>query len=79
VQVALQAVPVFGTLHCMTACTSGGTLLSKFVLTSHPPIAAMHAHHDAVLSVLHCQPLTPPTGLLIFKDITFKGFWVSGG
>jgi hypothetical protein len=25
------------------------------------------------------QPLVPPTGLLIFKDITFRGFWVSGG
>lgn len=25
------------------------------------------------------QPLTLPTGLLIFKDITFKGFWLSGG
>jgi hypothetical protein len=25
------------------------------------------------------QPLSPPTGLLIFKDITFRGFWVSGG
>jgi hypothetical protein len=25
------------------------------------------------------QPLAPPTALLIFKDITFKGFWISGG
>jgi trans-2-enoyl-CoA reductase len=25
------------------------------------------------------QPLVPPVPLLIFKDITFKGFWISGG
>lgn len=25
------------------------------------------------------QPLAPPTALLIFKDITFRGFWISGG
>ena len=24
------------------------------------------------------QPLTLPTSLLIFKDIQFKGFWLSG-
>eukprot|EP00775_Hariotina_reticulata_P004731 gene4731-4981_t len=25
------------------------------------------------------QPLSPPTALLIFKDIVFRGFWISGG
>jgi trans-2-enoyl-CoA reductase len=24
------------------------------------------------------QPLSLPTGLLIFKDLTFKGYWLSG-
>lgn len=25
------------------------------------------------------QPVSLPTGLLIFKDLTFRGFWLSGG
>eukprot|EP00955_Chlamydomonas_euryale_P105204 365621-Chlamydomonas_euryale.AAC.16 len=25
------------------------------------------------------QPVPVPTSLLIFKDITFKGFWLTGG
>lgn len=25
------------------------------------------------------QPLTLPASLLIFKDVTFRGFWLSGG
>eukprot|EP00878_Enallax_costatus_P043859 GHUV01051957.1.p2 GENE.GHUV01051957.1~~GHUV01051957.1.p2 ORF type:complete len:202 (+),score=70.47 GHUV01051957.1:912-1517(+) len=25
------------------------------------------------------QPLVPPVPLLIFRDITFKGFWITGG
>lgn len=25
------------------------------------------------------QPVTVPTALLIFKDISFRGFWLSGG
>lgn len=25
------------------------------------------------------QPVSLPAGLLIFKDLTFRGFWLSGG
>lgn len=35
----------------------------------------MHVTYGA----MSMQPLAPPTALLIFKDITFKGFWISGG
>jgi trans-2-enoyl-CoA reductase len=47
----------------------------------HAPPAVLASEGGTLVTygAMSMQPLTLPTGLLIFKGIQFKGFWLSGG
>ena len=44
-------------------------------------VAKSLAHGATIVTYggMSMKPLTVPTSLLIFKDLTCKGFWLSGG
>lgn len=50
------------------------------VTLSHALPALVHSSDfDASSDAHSTQPLTVPTGLLIFNDIRLRGFWLTGG
>jgi hypothetical protein len=53
-------------------CVGGSSATAIAKILSH---GATHVTYGA----MSLQPLSPPTSLLIFKGISFRGFWISGG